>query len=410
MNSNIVYISKFKRLSVDIQLSFLLVDVHEFWCKLSLTRNRKFDPISQSGWIKLTSSFIKFSLPILNCRGNFRVTTVAFRFFTLQVYSQPFEVKYVNDYSPVFDPLQGLYNATISEDALIGSFVAMVTATDQDSGSQGDVYYSLVAGNTGNKFEVDSVTGNIATIGELDRETTAVFTLTIRASDGAVPDKVRYTDGAVKVTISDINDNAPSFNTTSIAITFSEATNVSDVIFTLQANDPDEGLNSELRYVILSGNDGGLFVVDSESGDVRLNMSCDLEQETKPVLNHSLEIFVKDLGTPQSLNSSVVLHISITPANEFTPQLLHGPSYNFSFPENAAVGDGVPVVQVNATDQDYGDQGRISFVIVSGTIANSLIAFLYEQALYIFFVPTFVYNRHCSYLPKWHLTWGILLV
>ena len=301
---------------------------------------------------------------------------MAFRFFTLQVYSQPFEVKYVNDYSPAFDPLQGLYNATISEDALIGSFVATVTATDQDSGSQGDVYYSLVAGNTGNKFAVDSVSGSVTTIGELDRETTAVFTLTIRASDGAVPDKVRYTDGAVKVTISDINDNAPSFNTPSIAIIFSEATNVSDVIFTLQANDPDEGLNSELRYVILSGNDVGLFVVDSESGDVRLNMSCDLEQETRPVLNHSLEIFVKDMGTPQSLNSSVVLHISITPANEFTPQLLHGPSHNFSFPENAAVGDGVPVVQVNATDQDYGDQGRVSYVIASGTIANSLTAFL----------------------------------
>lgn len=285
----------------------------------------------------------------------------------------------------MFEPLQGFYNATISEDTPIGSFVAMITATDQDLGSQGVVYYSLVAGNTGNKFEVDSVSGNITTIGELDRETTAVFTLTVRASDGAVPDKVRYTDGVVKVTISDINDNAPSFNTPSIVATFSEAANVSDVIFTLQANDPDEGLNSELRYLILSGNDAGLFVVDSESGDVRLNMSCDLEQETRPVLNHSLEIFVKDLGTPQSLNSSVVLHISITPANEFTPHLLHGPSYNFSFPENAAVGDGIPVVQVNATDQDYGDQGRISYVIVSGTIVNSLTAF--------FRFPHFIFIR-----------------
>lgn len=36
------------------------LSMHEFWvesvCKLSLTHNRKFDPISQSGWITLTSA------------------------------------------------------------------------------------------------------------------------------------------------------------------------------------------------------------------------------------------------------------------------------------------------------------------------------------------------------------------
>ena len=268
----------------------------------------------------------------------------------------------------MFEPPHGFYNATLSEDALIGVFVTTVTATDRDSGSQGDVYYSIVAGNTGNKFEVDSVSGNITTLGELDRETIAVFTLTVRASDGAVPEKVRYADGTVEVIISDINDNAPSFNTPSIAATFSETASVGDVVFTLQATDPDEGLNSELRYSILSGNEAELFVVDSVTGDVKVNKSCDLEQESMPVLTHSLVIFVQDLGTPQSLNSSVILNISITPANEFTPQFLHEASFNFSFAENAGVGDGVLVVQVNATDEDFGDQGRISYVIDSGTV------------------------------------------
>lgn len=223
-----------------------------------------------------------------------------------------------------------------------------------------------MAGNTGNKFVIDAILGNISTITELDRETTAVFTLTVRASDGAVPEKVRYTDGTVEVVISDVNDNAPSFNTSSVVATVSEDAGIGDVIITVQASDLDEGLNSELRYSVTGGNDDGLFTVDNTTGEVKVNASLDLEQEPRPDFNHSLVIFVEDLGTPDSLNSSVVLNITITAVNEFTPQLLHDSSFNFSIAENQAVGDGVMVVQVNATDQDYGDQGMVSYVIHSG--------------------------------------------
>ena len=259
-----------------------------------------------------------------------------------------------------------MYNATISEDASIGESVVTVTATDQDSGSQGDVSYYIVAGNTGNKFQINASSGEITTIGELDRETTAAFALTVRASDGAVPEKVRFTDGEVKVTISDVNDNAPSFNTPSIVATVPEDAAIGDVIITLQADDPDEGLNSELLYSIISGNEAGIFTIDNSSGEVKVNASYDLDQEPRPDFNHTLVVFVEDQGTPQSLNSSVTLNISIVAVNEFTPQLQHDSSFNFSFAENAAVGEGMLVVQVNATDQDYGEQGEVSFVISSG--------------------------------------------
>ena len=271
----------------------------------------------------------------------------------------------------MFDPSNGLYNATISEDAPIGHYVAIVMATDKDSGPQGDVSYSIVAGHTENKFHINASSGEITTIGELDRETTAVFTLTVRASDGAVPEKVRFTDGEVEIAISDINDNAPSFNTPSIVVTVPEDAAIGDVIITLQANDPDEGLNSELRYFIKSGNDVGLFTINNSTGEVKVNASYDLDQEQRPESDHSVVIFVKDLGVPQSLNTSVLLNISITAVNEFTPQLQHDSSFNFSFAENAAVGDGMLVVQVNATDQDYGEQGRVSFVITSGACQSN---------------------------------------
>lgn len=181
-----------------------------------------------------------------------------------------------------------------------------------------------------------------------------------------MPEKARYTDGTVKVVISDINDNAPSFDTSSILATVQEDANIGDVVITLLANDPDAGTNSELRYSITGGNNAGLFTLDNITGEIKVNASIDLDQESRPDFSHSLTIFVEDMGTPESLNSSVVLNITITAVNEFTPQLAHYSLFNFSFAENADVSDGVFVFQVNATDQDYGEQGSVSYFFDSG--------------------------------------------
>lgn len=283
-----------------------------------------------------------------------------------QVDSVPFDVYYVNDFSPEFVPISGQYNASLSEDVQNGTYAAKVTAFDKDSGSQGEVSYSIVGGNIGNMFSIDAISGNISTAAELDRETTSSFNLIIRASDGAVAEKIRYTEGVVKVDISDINDNPPAFSSSLFTAKVPEDAAISDVIVALQATDPDEGTNSDIHYSILSGNDAGLFVINNTIGNIMVNTSLDLEQGTPPILNHTLVVFAKDLGTPVSLNTSAELNINISPVNEFTPQLLHDLKFNFSFPENAGVGDGVFVVEVNATDQDYGEQGEISYIIFSG--------------------------------------------
>ena len=283
-----------------------------------------------------------------------------------QVDSAPFEVRYVNDYSPAFSPVSGSYNASISEDTSIGTFVLKVNATDDDSGSQGEVSFSIVSGNVGDAFVIDAVTGAINTSNSLDRETEAVYNLVVRASDGAVAGKVRYTDGSVEVHLSDINDNAPSFGAPVIRVAALEDALIGDAVTTIQATDPDEGLNQEIRYSITAGNGAGLFLIDEVSGEITVNSSLDLDGENPVEMQHSLVILAKDQGAPVSLNSSVELRINVSAVNEFTPQLLHGSSFNFSFLENVGVGQGVFVVQVNATDDDFGDQGDVSYAVSSG--------------------------------------------
>ena len=272
----------------------------------------------------------------------------------------------MNDHSPVFDPPSGEYNASYPENIAVGSFIASVTASDMDSGPQGEVYYSIVGGNTGNKFSVNTSSGEVRTIASLDRETTATFTLVIRASDGAIHGKARFSNGTLVVHVTDINDNAPAFaDAPSVAVSVSETKSVGEVGATVLATDADSGINSELRYTIISGNDG-YFTINSTTGDLIVNRSLDMEQIPLPDLEHHLVINARDLGEVVSFNTSVHVNITIAAINEFTPALQHADNFNFTLAENTSPGDGVVLVDINATDADYGVHGHVTYNLVSG--------------------------------------------
>ena len=195
---------------------------------------------------------------------------------------------YVNDYSPQFHPRSGNYNKTISEGVLIGTFVVDVNATDKDNGTQGHVYYSLPSGNIGNSFKIDNISGRITTRTKLDRETTAIYNLCVRASDGAVPDKVRFSDGIVIINVLDVNDNSPDFIQNPFVSQVSEIAVIDDVIVRAKAVDADTGSNAKLRYSLTSGNVDGYFQIRSNTGDIVVRKSLDLESVRPPPIKHVL--------------------------------------------------------------------------------------------------------------------------
>ena len=179
--------------------------------------------------------------------------------------------------------------------------------------------------------------------------------------------KEKYTNGKVILNITDVNDNTPTFSSAPDPVLAREDLNISDVIIRIQATDPDAGTNSKLHYAIDSGNDHGLFLIDESTGDLKVNGSLDLEQSQLPNINYTILIQVTDLGTPTPRNNTIQVNITIVPVNEFTPQLSHVSSYNFSFVENVSPGiGGVYVLDVNATDNDYGEHGHVTYSIISG--------------------------------------------
>ena len=73
------------------------------------------------------------------------------------------------------------YAFSVGEDAVNGTAVGTVTASDVDKGDA--VTYSITGGNESGKFAIDGGTGAITVAGELDHATASSYSLTMEAQD-----------------------------------------------------------------------------------------------------------------------------------------------------------------------------------------------------------------------------------
>ena len=93
------------------------------------------------------------------------------------------------------------YAFAVAEDAAINTAVGTVTATDPEGGT---VIYDITAGDAANQWAVDALAGTLVLGARLDYETTAAYTLTVRAG---VLDGSRLTaTTTVDVTVTDVAD------------------------------------------------------------------------------------------------------------------------------------------------------------------------------------------------------------
>ena len=180
----------------------------------------------------------------------------------------------INDNDPIFNPVR--YVKSIAENWRQGGEFLNLTATDKDD--FGGLTYTIVSGNTDSKFTLEPASGKLRVAGGLDRETIDFYNLTVRVTDGGVP--ARSDTAYVEITITDINDNTPKFNTSRVEESVVENSRVGTPVLTVKAEDKDIDMNGEVLYQIITGNDAGLFKLGETSGVLAVDGNIDRETIT----------------------------------------------------------------------------------------------------------------------------------
>jgi protocadherin Fat 4 len=224
-----------------------------------------------------------------------------------------------NDNTPVFQPLTPV---SIPETTPNDVSVAVVTATDADAGTSGQVTYSIESGNTNSVFNIHEDSGVISVSQNqfLNRSMyQAQYMLGIVARDGGDPQQSAMATQTVNV--QDVNE--PPFFTTPCArnstcvYMVSEGASPTDVIGDVMADDVDPGTNGEVTYSITrSSGSIGLFNVNNE-GRIIVGQELNFDGEETTFL---VEITVRDGGNP-SLSAVTEVTIEITDVNDNPPTI-----------------------------------------------------------------------------------------
>lgn len=257
--------------------------------------------------------------------------------------------------------------ASITEAAAADSFVALISTSDRDSGSNGYVRVSLLGHE---HFTLQQAYGDsfmITTTTTLDRERIPEYNLTVVAEDlGNPPFKTvrQYT-----VRVKDENDNPPLFSKPLYEVSVLENNIPGSYVTTVVARDPDVGKNAKVSYKVIDSEvPGGSPVstyisVDSHSGSLYTLRSFDYE--SLPQID--LIIQAEDRGSPP-LSSTSTIRIKVVDQNDncpyFTFPVLLNDSADVPLPSNAPAG--YLALRLSAEDEDEGVNKELSYQIVQG--------------------------------------------
>ncbi|XP_068868138.1 protocadherin Fat 4-like [Aphelocoma coerulescens] len=264
-----------------------------------------------------------------------------------------------NDNAPVF--AQSSYSASINMVNPVGAPVITVSATDRDQGQNGLIeYYILPDPSVSPFFLIEDVSeGKIITTGNLSRS--GEMHLTVMAKDKGSPPL----NGTAVVTLN-VFDNrpfVPRFNKSEISVSVSENTGVDYLIYDFAVV---ETSGKPIDYTVVSGNERGHFRLDPESGELRTAVNLDYEEVSQYVIliQANNKVF-SAAGAQRSgpfAENVAMLTISVQDVNE--EPVFSSSSYSARIP--SSVPYKYPVVTVQATDPDSGDNGLLLYSLVRG--------------------------------------------
>ncbi|XP_027244112.1 cadherin-23 isoform X6 [Cricetulus griseus] len=277
-----------------------------------------------------------------------------------------------NDNWPTFSP--AAYTVHLLENCPPGFSVLQVTATDEDSGLNGELVYRIEAGAQ-DRFLIHPATGVIhvgnATI---DREEQESYRLTVVATDrGTVP---LSGTAIITILIDDINDSRPEFLNPIQTVSVLESAEPGTVIANVTAIDLD--LDPKLEYHIISivakddtdclvPDQEDAFAVNINTGSVMVKSPLNRElvatyEVTLSVIDNASDLPERSVSVPNAK-----LTVNILDVNDNTPQFKpFGITY---YTERVLEGTtpGTTLIAVAAVDPDKGLNGLITYTLLDLT-------------------------------------------
>uniref|UniRef100_A0A8C2Q6D3 Protocadherin 1 gamma 9 n=1 Tax=Cyprinus carpio TaxID=7962 RepID=A0A8C2Q6D3_CYPCA len=272
----------------------------------------------------------------------------------------------VNDNAPTISVIS--FFTPVSEDAPLGTTIAIFSVKDLDSGDNGHVVCSV---DRNTPFKLQSSLRNyysLVTDAALDRERVAAYNITITATDLGSP--ALSSQKTLNLKVSDVNDNPPRFEKSVYTAYVAENNPPGLSIFTLSAQDDDWNQNARISYLLdettVDGSTVSSFIsVNADSGVVHALRGFDYEQMK------SVHVCVKaqDGGSPP-LSTNMTLDIIIQDQNDNAPQILYPVQTGASVvaeivPRAADVG--YLVTKVVAVDVDSGQNAWLSYKLQKAT-------------------------------------------
>ncbi|KAM7169642.1 cadherin-23 isoform 3-T3 [Macrochelys suwanniensis] len=271
-----------------------------------------------------------------------------------------------NDNAPVFQQQQ--YEVTLDEGpATLNATLITIKALDRDEGPNGTVAYAITEGNIVGTFHINSTTGQICTVKELDYEIShGRYTLVVTATDQCpIPSRRLTTTTTVLVNLNDINDNQPTFPRAYEGPFDITEGQPGPRVWTFLAHDGDSGPSGQVEYSIIGGDPLGEFVISPVEGELRVRKDGELDREN--IAFYNLTIAAKDRGTPP-LSSTVMVGVCVLDINDNDPVLLNLPM-NLSLSENTSISSSV--TRILAHDADSGRNALLTFNITAGNAENT---------------------------------------
>ncbi|XP_030648890.1 protocadherin gamma-A11-like [Chanos chanos] len=261
----------------------------------------------------------------------------------------------VNDNAPVFG--QSSYKASVIENAVKGTLVTTVSASDADESSHDIQYYFEHPSTTVQAlFDIDSKSGQVRVTGVIDYEKHIEFKIKVTAKDhGGLTDS-----SEILIDVIDVNDNTPKITIMSFSSVLPEDAGLGTVVAMINVQDLDSGNNARVTCSI--DRDLPFKIESSLTNDYNLVTDSTLDREQTQEYN--ITITAVDRGSP-SLSSKEILTLKISDVNDHAPQF-EKQTYNAFVPENNS--PSFSIISVKAEDADWGPNARVSYFIADGDL------------------------------------------